>query len=95
MLKTPELPDGFQGRGFKGGVREEAAGYVINSCTILRLVGTKVKISSIINLLVSTGLRSTFSWSAVSIWWGSVSCKNNFGTCVRPLSISFRELGVL
>ena len=43
MLKRPELPDGSQGRGFKGSVREGASGCVISSCTVLRLVGIKVK----------------------------------------------------
>ena len=54
-------------------------------------------ISSIINLLVSASLGSVFLRSAVFIWWGervSASCKNNLGMCIRPLSISFRELGV-
>ena len=35
--------DGSEGRGFKGSVREWAAEYMISSCTILRLVGIKVK----------------------------------------------------
>ena len=43
MLKRPKLPDGFQGRGFKGSVREGTAGYMISLCKILRLVGIKVK----------------------------------------------------
>lgn len=34
-LKKPELPDGFQGRGFKGEVRERLTGCVTSSCTIL------------------------------------------------------------
>lgn len=44
MLKRPELPDGSQRRGFKDSVREGAAGYVISSCTIPRLVSGKVKL---------------------------------------------------
>ena len=43
MLRRPELRDGFQGRGFKGSVREGATEYVISLCTILGLVGMKVK----------------------------------------------------
>ena len=35
MLKRPELPDGFQGRGFKCKVRERVTGNVISSCTVL------------------------------------------------------------
>ena len=49
---------------------------------------------SVINLLVSTNLGSMFLWSAAFIWRWSASCKNNSGLCVRPLSISFRELQV-
>ena len=43
MFKTPKLPDGFQRRGFKGSVREGFARCVISSCTVLGLVGIKVK----------------------------------------------------
>ena len=42
MLQRPELPDGFQGRGFKGSVREGAAGCVISLYKIFGLVGIKV-----------------------------------------------------
>ena len=42
-LRRPRVPGDFQGRYFKGNVREGAAGCLINSCTILRRVGTKVK----------------------------------------------------
>ena len=52
------------------------------------------EVSSIIYLLVSTSLGSMFLWSAVSIYRGSASYKNNLGMCVRPLFLSFRELGV-
>ena len=82
-------PDGSEGRGFKGSVREGTVGYMISSCTILRIGWHQGKISSIINILFSTRLGS-----AVFIWGGSVSCKNNTGMCARPLSVSFRELGV-
>ena len=44
MLKKPEYPDGFQGRGFKGNVREGAAVCEISLCIVLRLVGIKVKL---------------------------------------------------
>ena len=43
MLKRPKHLDDFQGRGFIGSVREGAAGCMIGSCTILGLVGIKVK----------------------------------------------------
>lgn len=66
-------------------MREGTAGCMTKSCTILGLVGIKVKYSSITSLLVSTGLRSIFLWSAVSLWWGSAMY-------VQPLSVSFREL---
>ena len=49
--------------------------------------------SSVTPVLVSPGLRSLCLWSAV-FWWRSASCKNNLGMCVRPLSVSFRDLGV-
>ena len=52
------------------------------------------EVSSIISLLVSTSLGSMFLRSAVSIWRGSASYKNNLGLCFRPVSVSFRELGV-
>ena len=47
--------------------------------------------SSIINLLVSTSLEFIVLSSAVFIWMES-AYKNNLGMCVRPLSVSFREL---
>ena len=52
------------------------------------------EISNIVNLLVSTSVGSIILWSAVFIGKGSASCKSNLRICVRPLSISFRELGV-
>ena len=52
------------------------------------------EVSSIINLLASNSLGSMFLWSAVFIGWRSASRNNSLGMCVRPLSISFRELGV-
>ena len=54
-------------------------------------------ISSIINLLVSASLGSVLAVSSFHLVGGggvSASCKNNLGMCIRPLSISFRELGV-
>ena len=51
-------------------------------------------VSSIINLLCSTSLWPVFLWPAVFIWRGSASSRNNLRMCGRPLSISFRELGV-
>ena len=56
-------------------------------------------VSSFISLLVSSSLGSLSLWSGVFIspderGRGSASCKNNLGMCVRPLSVSFRELRV-
>ena len=52
-----------------------------------------------VSFLVLASLGSVFLWSAVYIWrQGSASCKKKkkktLGICVRPLSVSFRELGV-
>ena len=63
---------------------------VLNSCTGWH----QGEVSAIINLLVSTSLVSTCLQSAVFLWRGSASCKNNLGMCVRTLSVSVRELGV-
>ena len=68
MLKGPELPNDFQGRYLKA-VWGRGCRLAISSWTILGLVGTEV-VSSIINLLVSTGLGSTCLWSPVFTWWG-------------------------
>ena len=43
MLKIPKLSDNFEGRSFKGSMRKGASGRMISMCTILRLVGIKVK----------------------------------------------------
>ena len=51
MFKRPQLPDGFEGRcskgtvreGATGSVREGTAGCVISSCTVLGLIGIKVR----------------------------------------------------
>ena len=50
------------------------------------------EVSSTINLLASTSLGFIFLQSAVFLWKGSASCKNNLRMCVRNLSVSFREL---
>ena len=93
MLKRPKLPDGFQGRGFKGSGR---GGFRVHDQLVhnSQIGWHQGEVSSIINPLVSTSLGSTLLWSEVFIWWGSASYKNNLGMCVRPLSVSFRELGV-
>ena len=36
MFNRPKLPNDFQGRSFKGIVKEGASGYIISLCTILR-----------------------------------------------------------
>ena len=56
-----------------------------SSCTILGLVGIKVKHSSIISLLVSTDLRSMFCGQQFPSGGG-------LRMYVQLLSISFREL---
>ena len=43
MLKRHKLPDGFQGRSFKGSGKEGAARCVISLCINIVLVGIKVK----------------------------------------------------
>ena len=77
---------------------------VISSWTVLGSVGNKVKFQALstfrVNLLLSTSPVSMLLWSAVFICGqGGVGevvrfLKNNLGMCVRPLSISFRKLGV-
>ena len=51
----------------------------------------KVKVSVIINFMVSTSLTSVFLQLAVFIWRGSASYKNNLGMCLWSLSIPFRD----
>ena len=53
-------------------------------------------VSSFISLLVSSSLGSIFLWSQFSSEGGLLPVKttHNSGIYVRPLSISFRELGV-
>ena len=53
------------------------------------------EVSSIINLQLVWG--SMHLRSAVFIWWGSASCKNNLGMSVRPLYLSgnWKALGTL
>ena len=50
ILKRPNPAHSFQGRSFKGSLREGAAEHVISSCIILRLAGIKVKfkVSSVV-----------------------------------------------
>ena len=83
---------------FREGVLKSVWRRVLQGCGQLvhssRIGWHQGEVSSIINLLVSTSLGSMFLRSAVFIWWGSTSCKTNLGMCVRPLSISCRELWV-
>ena len=56
---------------------------LVSSCTILGWVGIKMKLqASPLFWFQPIWLRLQ---SAV-FWWGSVSCKNNLGMCVRLLS---------
>ena len=59
--------------------------------TVLGLVGIKVKFQHL-QLLLLTSIGSMFL-SAVFILWGSASCKNNLGVCVRSLIYPFQETG--
>ena len=72
MLRRPELPNGFQGKAFKASVWEGAVGCVISSCTI---GWQQVKVSSIINLLVSTSLGSSACSQQVSPGGGQLPIK--------------------
>ena len=63
---------------------------MVSSWTFFSLVGHEV-IGSQHHQPSDSSLGSMFLWSTVFIWWGSASCKNNLGMCVRPLSMSFRE----
>lgn len=42
MFKSPEHPEGSQGRVLKDSLSERVMGYVIGSCTVRRLVGAEV-----------------------------------------------------
>ena len=84
MLKRLKPPDGFWGNFFKDSVREGAAGCMINSCTILRWVGIKVK-SQVSPVF---WLQPAWCLSACDQQFSSVSCKNSLGMCVRALSTS-------
>ena len=75
MLKRPEIPDGFQGRGFKGSVREGGCRVCDQLVHNPRIRWHQGEVSSIVNLLVSTGLGSVCLQSAVSIWWGLLPVK--------------------
>ena len=46
IFKRSELPDGFQGKSFKGNVKAGASGHMTCSCTILGLVGIKVTLQA-------------------------------------------------
>ena len=76
MLWTPWW---LQGRGCRG------EDQLVHSS---RIGWHQDDVSSIINLLVSISLASLFLRSAVFIWWGSASCKNNLGMCIQPLYLS-------
>ena len=89
--KDPNSTQWFSGEGFQrqyeGGGCRLPNQLVLNS----RISWRQGEISSIVSLLVLTELGSTWFWSAVFIWWGSGFCKDSWGMCVRPLSVSLRE----
>ena len=67
MFKRPELPSGFQGRGFKDSVTECVTGCGISSWTVLWLVDGEVTGWCFRNLYCQpSGLGSTFWWPAYS-----------------------------
>ena len=87
VTNAQNVPQQFQGRGSKGSVRERGAG-----CGIMQnyLIGCyQGEVLSIISLLSPT---SKFLQTEVFIWWGSVSCKNNIGMCVRPPIYIFQRI---
>lgn len=59
MFERPELPRGFQGKGFKHNVRERAAEYMIILYTILEMVGIRVKFQGSSTNLESVLLQAT------------------------------------
>ena len=89
-LKRLELPNGFQGRHCEGGGCRVCDQLMHGS----RIGWHQGEVSSIINLLVSNTVECMRLRSAIFIWLGSASYKNNLGMCVGPLSVYFRELGV-
>lgn len=66
MLKRPKLPDSFQGRIFKDGVRGEGGRMCDLSWTFFRLVGGEVTGEGNLDLLVPTSLWFMCLWSACS-----------------------------
>ena len=66
MFKRPELPDGFQGRVFKGNIRAE--GYRGSPCLTDGVGGQQGDVlgMSVINLVVPTSLGSMCWWAACS-----------------------------
>ena len=92
-LKDPSSQVAFR-EGFKGSVREAVSGVcdqLIHSSWIGWHQG---EVLSIISPWVSTTLGSMFLWSAVFIWWGSVSYKNKLGMCQAFICI-FQGTGSL
>lgn len=87
--KGPRSQVAFR-EGFKGGVREAVSGVCDRLVHNSWIGWHQGEVFSIINPWVSTTLGSVFLWSAVFIWWGPVSYKNNLGMC--QAFVSFREL---
>ena len=84
MIKRPELPEGSQGKVFKGRVREMVVGWVMRSWTFFGLAGGEVTRGQ---HLQSSGS----SWSGV---WGLCICDQhtvNFSYLLR-VSESAKEL---
>ena len=59
-------------------------------CPGLRFAGVKVKFRASSTIW----FQQVWGPHACSQQFSSASCKNNLGMCVRPLSVSFRELAV-
>ena len=68
---------------------------MISSCTVLGLVGIKVKFHVSSTFRVSTSLGSMFlGVSSFHMERGLFPLKTTLEMCIRPLSVSFRELEI-
>lgn len=77
-LETPRLADGFQGRGFRGQVREGLQG-ICTAGAVFRLVGIKVKFRASSAFCFPPGLESTCLYREFS---PSGGLENIFRMCV-------------
>lgn len=91
MLKSPKLPDGFQGNVFKGGVRERVTECVTNS-TQFSVLGEGSRVMSQVHII---NPQAPVVWgicahghqailTAASFWQSSQYLQNNSGMYIRP-----------